>query len=149
MVRNVTALLIAALLALAVACGSDGDGPGNEDAAGGYANIAVGQLAAMMEAKDFTLVNVHVPYEGEIDGTDLFVPFDEIEARAGELPADRDAKIVLYCMSGNMSEIAAVTLVDLGYTDVSNVEGGMIAWEDAGYPLETRGAKREAVVASQ
>jgi phage shock protein E len=43
---------------------------------------------------------------------------------------------VLYCRSGNMSAEAAETLVGLGYTDVWDVRGGMIAWERAGFRLE-------------
>ena len=35
-----------------------------------------------------------------------------------------------------MSGIAADTLVRLGYTNVSHLEGGMVAWKKAGYPLK-------------
>ena len=89
----------------------------------------------MLESKDFPLVNVHIPYEREIEGTDLFIPYDQIAERLDELPQERDAKVVLYCRSGSMSAIAAEALVSLGYTNVWNLEGGMIAWEQAGYPL--------------
>jgi len=53
-----------------------------------------------------------------------------------QLPAEQDSKIVLYCRSGRMSEIAAEELVKLGYTHVWNVSGGMLEWEKAGYALE-------------
>ncbi len=53
----------------------------------------------------------------------------------GELPAAADAKIVVYCRSGSMSAVAAKSLAGLGYTNVWNLDGGMIAWDEAGYPL--------------
>ena len=102
---------------------------------GSYTDVSAVGLAAMLDDKDFPLINVHIPYEGEIEGTDLFVPFDEIEQNLDKLPADKDAQIVLYCRSGSMSGKAARELVSLGFTDVWNVDGGMIAWKQAGYPL--------------
>lgn len=103
--------------------------------AGSYTDVSVDGLAAMMEEKSFPLVNVHIPYEGEIEETDLFIPYNEIEQNLDQLPADKDARIVLYCRSGSMSAQAAQTLVELGYTDVWNVDGGMIAWRNSGRPL--------------
>lgn len=82
------------------------------------------------------LVNVHTPYEGHIDGTDAFVPFDEIGTWES-LPADRDAPIALYCRSGSMSAQATATLVDLGYTNLVDLDGGMNAWTTAGNALKT------------
>ncbi|MEK7353616.1 MAG: rhodanese-like domain-containing protein [Chloroflexota bacterium] len=100
-----------------------------------YRVIAVTQLKSMLGNKDFLLVNVHIPYAGEIRGTDLFVPYNEIEPNLSKLPADKGAKIVLYCRSGRMSDIAAKELTRLGYTNIRDVEGGMESWEQAGYQL--------------
>lgn len=101
----------------------------------GFTDITVAELSTMLESKDFLFVNTHIPYEGEIAGTDAFIPYDELELYADQLPADKDARIVLYCRSGRMSEIAATALAQQGYSNVYELDGGMIAWEEAGLPL--------------
>ena len=107
-------------------------------ASGTYQNITAAELNSMLKDKDFLLVNVHIPMASSISGTDLFIPYDKITVSENllQLPAEKDSKIVLYCRSGRMSEIAAEELVNLGYTNVWNVSGGMLDWEKAGYPLE-------------
>ena len=105
---------------------------------GSYTNVPATQLKALLDKKDFTFVNVHIPFEGEIAKTDAFVPYNDIEKNLDKLPADKNAKIVLYCRSGRMSTLAAETLVRLGYTNVWNMEGGMVAWEMLGLPLKTK-----------
>ena len=101
----------------------------------GFQTITSQDLPQMLQHKDFVLVNVHIPYEGEIAKTDVFIPFDQIAANLDKLPSDKTAKIVLYCRSGRMSEIAATTLASLGYTHVDHLAGGMIGWEASGQPL--------------
>jgi len=94
------------------------------------------QFVKMMDRKDFILINVHVPYYGEIAQTDLLVPYDAIEQHIEDLPKDKDAKIVVYCMMGPMGDIAAEKLANMGYTRVSNFQGGMMAWTQAGGYLQ-------------
>jgi rhodanese-related sulfurtransferase len=98
-----------------------------------FKNVTSQQLYSMLASKDFFFVNVHIPYEGEVEKTDAFIPYDQIEANIGKLPKDKNAKIVLYCRSGRMSTIAAQKLADLGYSNVFNHLGGMIDWEKQGY----------------
>lgn len=102
---------------------------------GAYTDLSPQRLAEMLAApgKDFVFINTHIPYEGEIEGTDDFIPYDQIELSLDRLPADKSAKIVLYCRSGNMSATAAKTLVRLGYTNVWNLAGGLKAWRAAGF----------------
>jgi rhodanese-related sulfurtransferase len=102
---------------------------------GHWTNVNPDQLAGMLEHKDFTLLNVKTPYSNEIDGTDLYIPYDQLTARASELPADKTAKILVYCRSGVQSAAAAQTLLDLGYTNVWNLDGGMNAWTASGRQL--------------
>ena len=134
--------LIAALL---VACGGSqatqtGDKPGRPITVSGgeHRDISVPELKTMLDNKDFTFVNVHIPFEGDIPNTDLSIPFDEISQHLDQLPADKDAKIVLYCRSDRMSNIAAEELVRQGYTNIYNLDGGFVAWEQQGFPIEGR-----------
>lgn len=105
---------------------------------GSYMNVAPHELDAMLKDKDFIFVNVHIPFAGKIAGTDLSIAYDQIAdpANLALLPDDKTAKIVLYCRSGRMSEIAAAELVSLGYTNIWNLDGGMVAWDEAGYEIE-------------
>lgn len=102
---------------------------------GSYTNVTPTQLKELLANKNFPFINVHVPYEGEIENTDANIPYDQIEQTLSQLPADKNAMVFLYCRSGNMSATAAETLVRLGYTNVWNLEGGFREWERQGFPL--------------
>jgi rhodanese-related sulfurtransferase len=98
--------------------------------------VSPDEFAARMADPEAVVVNVHIPYEGEIAGTDLFVPFDEVDS-SDALPDDKDLPLLVYCRSGNMSADATAELVEAGYRDVTDLEGGMLAWEEAGRTIET------------
>lgn len=104
---------------------------------GRYENISVDRLKTMMDERrdSFLLINTHIPFEGNIPTTDLSIPFNEIRENLDKLPDNKDAEIVLYCRNDPMSRSAAADLVEQGYTNVKNLEGGFNAWLDAGLPL--------------
>jgi len=102
---------------------------------GTWTNVTPDRLAQMLGHKDFTFVNVKTPYIGEIDGTDLYIPYDQLTARTSQLPQAKDARILVYCRSGVESAQAAQALLGLGYTNVLNLDGGMNAWQSSGRTL--------------
>jgi len=101
-----------------------------------YTDITSDQLKTMLQNKDFYFVNVHTPYEGEIEKTDAFIPYDRIDENLNKFPKDKNAKIILYCKSGRMSAIAAKRLTELGYTNVYNHILGMHDWQSKGFSLK-------------
>ena len=103
-----------------------------------YQNISLDQFVKMLEQKDFILINVHIPYQGEIPGTDLLIPFNQVDQHRYELPKDKDKKIVVYCMTGPMGYYAADKLTAMGYDRVIHFERGMMAWSHSGRQLENR-----------
>jgi rhodanese-related sulfurtransferase len=103
---------------------------------GVYTDVSVQKLHSLMEQKDFILINVHAPFEGDLPQTDQSIAYDSIAQNLDKLPGDKNAKIVLYCRSGHMSSIAAKELVKLGYTNIFSLRGGMAAWERLGYSIQ-------------
>jgi len=101
-----------------------------------YEMISVTKLQSLMESEDFTFINVHIPLDGNIPETDLEIPYNDIQNYTEFLPKDKTEKIVIYCRSGSMGDVAAAELVHMGYSDVTNLEGGYIAWRAAGLPFE-------------
>jgi rhodanese-related sulfurtransferase len=60
-----------------------------------------------------------------------------LERDVETLIPDKDADIVLYCGGGFRSTLAADSLQQMGYRRVVSMDGGIRAWREAGYPLET------------
>lgn len=103
---------------------------------GSFRRVDSAEFERLAAQPDAYVLNVHVPHEGEIEGTNGFVPYNEVEELIGDLPDDRDAVLLVYCQSGRMSTEAAVTLVSLGFSNVVELEGGMIAWQQSGRGLQ-------------
>jgi rhodanese-related sulfurtransferase len=81
------------------------------------------------------LIDVRSPREHEekhVAGS-LSVPLNHLIERVGQLPTDRP--IVLHCAGGYRSSIAASLLQARGFHDVSEMAGGIAAWEAAGLPV--------------
>lgn len=72
-------------------------------------------------------------HDGHVAGSTL-IPLPELARRVRELPTDRT--IVCICRSGNRSTTACNLLARQGFTQLRSVQGGMIAWGQAGYAIE-------------
>ena len=60
-----------------------------------------------------------------------------IERDIETLVPDKRAAILLYCGGGYRSALAADALTQMGYTSVTSMDGGIKAWREAGYPMES------------
>ena len=104
-----------------------------------FASISVRDLKAKLDAHDpIMLIDVRQPEEfksGHVVGA-RSLPLPMLATRLDKLA--KDAAIYCICLSGGRSQTASDLLVRQGFTNVTNVVGGMSAWQQAGLP-STRG----------
>lgn len=86
---------------------------------------------------DLVVLDVRTPQEFSEAHLEDAVMLDFYEAdfgaRLGEL--DRDVPYLLYCRSGNRSGQTAIIMEELGFSDVTEIEGGIDAWTQSGLPV--------------
>lgn len=108
-------------------------------------NLAVEEVLDALGDPEVTIVDIREPAEvasGRIPGA-LCVPRGLLEFKADPTSPVHDAtldprrRMILYCASGGRSALAAVTLRELGYGDVAHLDGGFVAWTDAGLDSHT------------
>jgi len=99
------------------------------------------ELAARRVAGNGTPVVVDIRAPGERAqkriGGSVHIPLTRLLERIGEIPTDR--QVLVYCAGGYRSSIAASLLQRAGRTNVSELAGGITAWEAAGLPVEAGG----------
>ncbi len=136
MIKKLTLLLLLFLLA---ACGGESAPAATTeeiDLATLPDTIDVQTAAALQERDDVVLIDVREQWEydeGHIPGITL-IPLSEFESRVAEIPKDKE--VVLTCRSGNRSGQVYDYLDQLGYDNIHNMEGGILAWEAAGLEVE-------------
>ncbi len=98
----------------------------------GIPQITVEQLKRKLDAReDVFVLDVREPHEYPIANLGApLIPVGEIERRVGELADQKNREIVVHCRSGARSQKAALTLKQAGFTNVSNLAGGILAWAD-------------------
>jgi len=120
-----------ALLTLSLALSACGP-----DESPGLGLVTPEQLHSELASKDFLMIDVHVPYAGTLPQTDTSIPYTETEQLVSYVSDDLARKVVLTCLTDHMSAIAGNELVKRGYTAIRHLDGGMQAWEAAGFPIE-------------
>jgi rhodanese-related sulfurtransferase len=133
--RTAHLLLVALTALLVVGCQGSASSDG-VDSTAAYTDITPQQMVELTRERDYLIVNVHVPFEGEIHGTDLHIPFEEVDRHLASLDPAKDGGLLVYCRTGRMSRIAIDRLAQLGYTNMLHLDGGMNEWEAAGYALD-------------
>ncbi|WKZ34250.1 MAG: rhodanese-like domain-containing protein [Anaerolineales bacterium] len=111
----------------------------NLDPAAGFGSVKNDGLnTELVEGKELFLLDVRRQAEwdenGYIDGA-VLVPLNSLPASLDQLPADKDAAIVVICATGHRGTPAQMYLQELGYTNVRNLNGGMNGWKGAGFPV--------------
>ncbi len=102
------------------------------------------QATALMSHDDAVVLDVREDREvaaGMLPNA-LHIPLGQLEQRLDELEPYRGRKLLVYCRSGHRSQRAAARLRKAGFEDVYNLEGGILAWENANLPV-SRGRKRK------
>lgn len=98
----------------------------------GIPQITVETLKKKMDAKeDIFVLDVREPHEVPIASIGApLIPVGELEKRVGELAAYKNSEVIIHCRSGARSQKAALVLKQAGFTNVSNLSGGILAWSD-------------------
>lgn len=94
-----------------------------------YKKITSEEAKEMIDGEDVIILDVRTPEEykqGHIEGALLLPDYDLEDLAESELP-DKDAKILVYCRSGNRSRSASKVLINMGYTEVYDF-GGINNW---------------------
>jgi len=106
----------------------------------GYENTNVNHAhthwqAGASSSVPFMFLDVRTPEEykaGHIEGA-VLLPVQELEKRLSEV--SKEKRVYVYCHSGKRSAKASNILADAGFSNIENVEGGIVAWKTAGYPV--------------
>lgn len=141
MKRMILALVVALAVVALAACGGGG-GEASAPAADAIdlsalpPAVDVETTHALLDNPDVFLLDVREPDEyaaGHIPGITL-IPMGEIPGRLSEIPTDKP--VIVTCRTGNRSEQVVEFLREMGFTNVHNMEGGIVAWAEAGYAVE-------------
>ncbi len=101
--------------------------------------IDVQELKDKLDNKDkFVFIDCREQEEWDdahIEGATL-LPLSSFQEGYEKILTDKNAEIVIQCRSGKRSMNACMFLLSKGYTNLSNLEGGIIAWSEAGYPIK-------------
>ncbi len=133
-------LLIIVILSLAACGGGAASAPvavADETAPLDLAEeVDVHTVASVKDRDDVFLLDVREPWEYEeahIPGVTL-LPMGEVAANLDQIPTEK--QVIVTCRSGNRSGQVARFLRENGFGNISNMSGGILEWQAAGYPVE-------------
>ena len=123
-------LMLFLCVVLFAGCSSNAESTDNKSMKNTYKQITPAEAKSIMDSDNpYILLDVRTREEydaGHIEGA-ILIPDYEIEAKAEDVLADKNALILVYCRSGRRSKNAASSLATLGYTNIKEF-GGIIDW---------------------
>jgi len=103
-----------------------------------FKDISPAEAARIVGSDDNLVLDVREPDEfksGHLRGAKL-IPLGSLAGKLSEIEKFKDKTVLVYCRSGNRSATAANILCRAGFSDVSNLAGGIIAWQSEHYPVK-------------
>jgi rhodanese-related sulfurtransferase len=100
--------------------------------------VTVSEAKGMLDKGGYLFLDCREPKEykmGHVPGA-LNIPRGLLEFSIDSKVPDKNTQIIMYCKKGGRGCLAACTLCRMGYGKVANMDGGWLAWEKAGYPVE-------------
>ena len=105
-----------------------------------YKQLNTTEAVQLLNQDDSVILDVREDSEvrsGKIKGA-KHIPLAQLKTRMAELDSAKAKPILVYCRSGNRSSHACNQLTKAGFTNVSNLAGGISAWESANLPISKR-----------
>jgi len=113
------------------------------DKIAGYQSVNTDAATRLYNDDAFVLdVRTANEYKEGYIGNAINISSTDIASNLGRLPNDKEAPVLVYCLSGARSAKVASTMVKHGYTNVSNLSGGINAWKAAGLPVGREKSKK-------
>jgi rhodanese-related sulfurtransferase len=131
-------ILLPLTVAMLIAAGCSDSSDTTEADTPGIRLVSV-QAGAGLQAdppEDLVILDVRTPEEfaeGHLEGA-IMIDFYEDDFADQIADLDPDVPYLVYCRSGNRSGQTAAIMEELGFADVSDVDGGIVSWFDSGLP---------------
>lgn len=101
--------------------------------------VSPADFKSKLAQKDATIIDVRTPEEyvtGHLAGA-LNINFNDTDNFSTYLDTlEKNREYLIYCRSGNRSGQALKIMKDKGFTNITDLEGGITAWNSIGYPIE-------------
>lgn len=145
MKRRLAPLILFAIVSLslthALRTSAEDDAGGAQEGQKAVKEIEVDEARVIIEEKkgspDFVILDVRTAgeySEGHIEGsTNIDVESVSFKEEAGKL--DRSKTYLVHCRTGRRSETAVKVMEEMGFADIYWMPGGIVGWQDAGYPV--------------
>jgi rhodanese-related sulfurtransferase len=111
------------MLAITTACSTNAQST--------FKNAPIAQLTKIKTEKKAIVIDVRTPaewQEGVIDGATVFIDFKDSNFKQEIAKLDKSKTYVVYCRSGGRSAGASQVMIDSGFKNVINMEGGIMSW---------------------